>query len=539
MTIDDGTKFWSGRTVHLLVLGVLAVGFLAPTLGWRDFTDGMENFNVLTAVECARDGHWLIPTSNGLPRLQKPPLTSWLTAGGILLGGRLEWAARWPSLIIAWILLAAVYETGRLLRDGRFGFDAALIAATTVFFLRYSRRASYDLQLAAWTAVCNWFVVLVACRGNWIVGCALAGAGLGLALMTKGPVALTWTVLPVAAWVVSERFFGSWGGERAFAGRRIAAIAIGIAVALAVAMPWVVYVYAKAGSQLSLWMNEVRLEDEQVERARSHFGEAMVCLAQLMPWTPLMVVGFAGVRRGMGGLSASMIRLMGWAVVLPIVVVSCVPPVRDRYLLPMIAPAAILAAAGLQTLRQVRCLNIAQWLIVGIMALGVPIAGMAGYTARHIDGRPMFAPMEGMAFLAILGGLLAVAAWVGGRRPTLMVLGWGVVILASNMQLAWGERLTAEAFSPDKFEARQIARRWPTAKVICLAGDLPPRGLSIYLDLPNTPVETIERLPDSSEPQLLILPARATAEQAPQGWRLCARFKKGRVDWIVYQRGGT
>jgi 4-amino-4-deoxy-L-arabinose transferase-like glycosyltransferase len=462
------------RAAHWALIAGILVVFLLPTLGWRDFTDGMENFNVLTAIECARDGHWLIPTSNGLPRLQKPPLTSWLTAGGLLIGGQLEFAARWPTLVIAWILLIAVYESARLLRDERLGLEAAIICATTIFFLRYSRRASYDMQLAAWVALCNYFVLRVIVRGEWIVGCIAAGVALGLAQMTKGPVAFTWTVGPLVVWLIIERIIAKRGS---FTGKQWLSIGLGIFATLLISLPWVIYVLTAAGNQLALWTNEVRLEDEGMERTRSYFGEGLVCLAQLMPWTPLMFVGMAGLRRGISGVPANIIRLMLCTVVLPLIIVSCVPPVRDRYLLPMIAPAAILAAAGLAAFRGANWIKPATWVLAGIM-------------------------------------------------------------LIVNLGLSWRDRQVQSSYSTIKNDARSLVNRWPTAHAYSLTNEVPPRGLSIYLNRSIVQVDKLEDIPAPTGPQLLMLRDFRKGEHAPQGWTLNTQLKNGSVEWLVYERGG-
>ena len=45
----------------------------------------MEARNFQTAKEMVEDNNWLLPTLNGEPRYQKPPLPTWLTAFSVLL----------------------------------------------------------------------------------------------------------------------------------------------------------------------------------------------------------------------------------------------------------------------------------------------------------------------------------------------------------------------------------------------------------------------------------------------------------------------
>src|SRR5690242_10511031 len=73
------------RRVWMHRLAIVLIFFLinAPTLTWLEFSNAEETVNVATALELKRDGHWMMPTLNGLPRQVKPPLTAWLTAAVI------------------------------------------------------------------------------------------------------------------------------------------------------------------------------------------------------------------------------------------------------------------------------------------------------------------------------------------------------------------------------------------------------------------------------------------------------------------------
>src|SRR5437764_14835030 len=71
----------SGRPVGIVVLAsALLFLAIAPTLSSVEFGRTLENLNVATALEARRDGHWLVPTLEGVPRTKKPPLEAWVTA---------------------------------------------------------------------------------------------------------------------------------------------------------------------------------------------------------------------------------------------------------------------------------------------------------------------------------------------------------------------------------------------------------------------------------------------------------------------------
>ena len=68
------------------LLGLLLLLY-AGIFAHRDVigVDIMEARNLITAREMIETGRWLVPTLHGEPRLAKPPLPTWLTAGAMLL----------------------------------------------------------------------------------------------------------------------------------------------------------------------------------------------------------------------------------------------------------------------------------------------------------------------------------------------------------------------------------------------------------------------------------------------------------------------
>src|SRR4051812_22738388 len=66
-----------------LLAAALLLVTLLPTLAETEFSRTLENLNVATALEARRDGHWLQPTLEGIPRTAKPPLLAWITAASM------------------------------------------------------------------------------------------------------------------------------------------------------------------------------------------------------------------------------------------------------------------------------------------------------------------------------------------------------------------------------------------------------------------------------------------------------------------------
>ena len=80
-------------------------------LGAVGFQDPDEGMYAEIAREMLASRDWVVPTFNGVPYIEKPPLTYWLTAGSLAVLGPSEFAARlWKVLP----MLATVALTGAL-----------------------------------------------------------------------------------------------------------------------------------------------------------------------------------------------------------------------------------------------------------------------------------------------------------------------------------------------------------------------------------------------------------------------------------------
>jgi 4-amino-4-deoxy-L-arabinose transferase-like glycosyltransferase len=102
---------WIGRPEALALLGVVLVLFAG--LGARGLNEPDEGRYAATAREMAAGSDWLVPTLNGIPRLQKPPILHGLTAAGFRGLGESEWTARLPSALAALVTVVLMWAIGR------------------------------------------------------------------------------------------------------------------------------------------------------------------------------------------------------------------------------------------------------------------------------------------------------------------------------------------------------------------------------------------------------------------------------------------
>ena len=120
----------------LIVLIIVSVVMLFTHLGLIQ-TNIMEARNLITAREMVNDGHWIFTTMNGLPRYEKPPLPTWITALFMLMGGMQNmFLLRLPVVLVCLILVYFFCKTMKLFKiENNQSLNASLISNN--FFLYF------------------------------------------------------------------------------------------------------------------------------------------------------------------------------------------------------------------------------------------------------------------------------------------------------------------------------------------------------------------------------------------------------------------
>lgn len=110
---------------------VVAAGLHLATAGVPDIYDELPGQYAATAWEIVESGDWLIPTLEGVPRLQKPPLVYWITAASLRVFGRNEFAARLPTALALVGLILVTRALGNRLYGAWRSVVAAAILGTS------------------------------------------------------------------------------------------------------------------------------------------------------------------------------------------------------------------------------------------------------------------------------------------------------------------------------------------------------------------------------------------------------------------------
>ena len=116
-------------TRHALFVIAIALACLlhVATAGWGDLYNETDGQYAGAAREMLKAHQWLVPTNDGIPRLQKPLLLYWLIILSYKIFGITEVAARMPGALATVATVALIFLIGERLGDYWRGFLASLI----------------------------------------------------------------------------------------------------------------------------------------------------------------------------------------------------------------------------------------------------------------------------------------------------------------------------------------------------------------------------------------------------------------------------
>ncbi len=373
-----------------------------------------ETRYVAVAWEMWLRGDFLVPHLNGQPYSHKPPFLFWMFQLGWGLFGVNEW---WPRLVPPLFGLADLYLVAVLARRLWPDAHAVYIWSPLALFgcalwTVFTTFTMFDLLLVCFVLL-GLIGIASAWRGN-LWGFGLFGIALGLGMLTKGPVALIYT-LPAALaapWWAGARPARGWGMW--YLGV-VGALVGGAAMILAWALP-----AAQAGGQAYhdaiLWSQTAdRVVHAPNDREPWWWYLPLLPLV-LFPWLlwPPLWRGFARVRRE--AADAGVRFCLAW--MLPaLVALSLFSGKKPHYLLPLFPAFALLAVHAMQraagATRRFDRLPAGMSLVV----VGVLFALAPGYAYLPIlpDWLAGVSPLVGAA-VALSGGVLMLVSTAAPRQ---------------------------------------------------------------------------------------------------------------------------
>ncbi|MSP83806.1 MAG: glycosyltransferase family 39 protein [Alphaproteobacteria bacterium] len=508
----------------IAVLVVLAcVGLIT-----RPILPVSEARTLAIAWEMWRTGDWLVPTLNGAPYPDKPPVVFWaMLAGWSVLDVSETWARLVAPLFGLGCLVATV-RLARLLWPDRpmvAGMAPVALVGFPLFAL-FATLALFDVPLAFWV-VLGHLGVAFAWRGRIRRGWLLLGVGLGLGALTKGPVILL-HLLPVPLlaplWAVGVRW------RRWYAGLA-AAGAIGAAIALAWALPAAV-AGGPAYTHALLWGQTAGRLAQSFAHAQPWWWYLPLVPLVLYPWAWWPPLWRAAA-------SDPGVRFAAVWLAVPFLGFCLISGKQPNYLIPLLPAAALIGArwigAGVPSRRWDPLLPLGPMLILSLGALVVataPEANLASVmAARHAAQWSTLPVPVPLALAFVLAGLLVVP-WPGAVSRVMV----GVVSALVAAHVAFGVGLA------ERYDLRPLARFVAAAQaagrpVAHIAGYEGHLGFVGRLEAPITALRErdIEAWAMAHPDGVLITTVRER-DRVPAGAALILPFRSG---WSVVWDGAT
>ena len=191
-----------------LLITLASIILFLPFLGSVHLFDWDEVNFAEASREMLITHDYSIPQINFQPFWEKPPLFFWFQVISMKVFGVNEFASRFPNAVCGIFTLLILYKLGKKIMDQAFGMLWVLVYAGSLLPHFYFKSGIIDpwFNLFIFLAVYQFFKYTDFEEKRGRLNIALAGLYCGLAVMTKGPVALLILGLTYGTFTLLHRF---------------------------------------------------------------------------------------------------------------------------------------------------------------------------------------------------------------------------------------------------------------------------------------------------------------------------------------------
>lgn len=434
--IEPISRAWYAEP-QLWCLLLLTVGIFLPRLTTLTIR-GEESRRAVIAREMVETGDWIVPRTQGVVRLSRPPLQNWLIATGALVMGEMTpWAVRLPGFLCTVLTVGLIYWYARKQLQPAGAVVAGLAYASMLQVLEQGRTGEtepvFTLLIAAahfvWHGgrMSGWRPATY-----WMAGAAFAG----LATLTKGLQA------PIYFWATTWGYLVLSGN---FAQLRSRAHLAGILTFVGVIGAWqlpFLWMMGWENSWLIYFRNVAsRFHDNRLTTFFLHlltYPPSIVC-GCLAPWSLLLLAFTDRDIRQQIGPRRDMLLFVLFAIAICFPSVWLPPEARPRYFMPLFPCFAVLIGVAAELMIEAANLGaIRLWgwftrlgsivmVLAGVGMLTWSFAG-SGHRAPDLKETLPYA-------LCVLP--LAVILWRQGIAPSRHTVPRGAFVMAAFLGLSY------------------------------------------------------------------------------------------------------
>ena len=191
------------RFFYISLAVLAAIYCIGMTL---DLMDVDSSTYALLSKQMFQSGHYLELYLNGKDYLDKPPLLFWTACLSYKIFGIHDWTYRLPSVLCLALGIYSVYRYAKIFYSERAAKLAALIMASCMAAYVMTSDVRTDTMLTGWIMFSMWQLAEFN-RSLKLKNIFWGAVGVGLAMMTKGPIGL---IIPVTAFAVEFAYKRQW-----------------------------------------------------------------------------------------------------------------------------------------------------------------------------------------------------------------------------------------------------------------------------------------------------------------------------------------
>ncbi|MCS3408904.1 lipid IV(A) 4-amino-4-deoxy-L-arabinosyltransferase [Serratia sp. AKBS12] len=392
-------KIWAG----LLAL-FFALVYLLPING-RLLWQPDETRYAEISREMLQRGDWVVPNLLGLRYFEKPVAGYWFNNISQWLFGDSNFAVRFGSVFSTGITALLVFSLGWLMwRNVRRASVATLMFMSMVLVFSIGTYSVLDPMIAMWltAAMVSYYLTLKATtiKGK-LGGYVLLGLACGMGFMTKGFLALAVPVIAVLPIAIMQR---RWRDLLIYG-------PLAIVTAALLSLPWALAIAEREPDfwHYFFWIEHIqRFAEDNAQHKAPFWYYLPVLMAGVLPWLALLPGALLKGWRERAG-RPELLFLLSW-VVMPLIFFSIAKGKLPTYILPCMAPLALLMTAyaedAVAALRQ-RVFRV-NALINGAFGL----LGMAALLAIGLGLLPRLHLFSQQEWPKIILGIIAFTGWL-------------------------------------------------------------------------------------------------------------------------------
>ncbi|MFC0227105.1 lipid IV(A) 4-amino-4-deoxy-L-arabinosyltransferase [Serratia aquatilis] len=388
-----------------IVLAIFfALVYLIP-LNERQLWQPDETRYAEISREMLAKGDWVVPNLLGLRYFEKPVAGYWFNNISQWLFGENNFSVRFASAFSTGLTALLVFALAWMMwKNARRASLAALIFLSMVLVFSVGTYSVLDPMIALWltAAMVSYYLTLKATtvKGK-LWGYVLLGLACGMGFMTKGFLALAVPVISVIPIVIQQRKV-----KELFCYGPVAVV-----VAVLLSLPWALAVARSEPDYWNyfFWVEHIqRFAEDNAQHKAPFWYYLPILIAAVLPWTGLLP---GSLLKGWRERTQrpELFFLLSW-VIMPLIFFSIAKGKLLTYILPCMAPLALLMAAYAED-----CVAQLRTRVFKANALLNGLFGLIGIIALVLIGTgalPNVQLFSADEWPKIILGIIAFAGWL-------------------------------------------------------------------------------------------------------------------------------